>query len=253
MALQLVTIPCLADNYAFLIRNADTGETALVDAPEAAPVKAALAARGWRLDHILITHFHDDHVQAVPALRPGAQVWGNGADAHRLPPLDRPVAGGQAITLCGETCHVIDVPGHCDGHVAFHFPASDLVFTADSLMALCCGRLFEGTPEVAYASLMRLSALPGDPWVCSGHEYTMANARFAATLEQGNADLTSRIDRVMAAREKGVPTVPSRLSEERATNPYLRAHLPALKAAVGLPDATDLDVFTEIRARKNRF
>jgi hydroxyacylglutathione hydrolase len=253
MALELVTIPCLTDNYAFLIHNAATGETALVDAPEAAPVQAALSARGWRLDHILITHFHDDHVQAVPALRGGVTVWGNGADAHRLPPLDRRVAGGETVTICGEACHILDVPGHCDGHIAFHFPASDLVFTADSLMAFGCGRLFEGTPAQAYDSLLRLAALPGDPWVCSGHEYTAANARFAATLEQGNSDLTSRIDQVTTARQKGLPTVPSRLSEERATNPYLRAHLPALKAAVGMPDASDLDVFTEIRARKNRF
>lgn len=253
MALELVTVPCLADNYAFLIHDAASGETALVDAPEAAPVQAALAARGWRIDHLLITHFHDDHVQAVPALRDGAQVWGNGADAHRLPPLDRRVAGGETVTICGEPCEIIDVPGHCDGHVAFHFPQSGLVFTADSLMAFGCGRLFEGPPEVAYASLMRLSALPGDPLVCSGHEYTEANARFAATLEQGNAALTSRIGQITAARAKGVPTVPSRLSDERATNPYLRAHLPALKAAVDMPDASDAAVFAEMRARKNRF
>jgi hydroxyacylglutathione hydrolase len=253
MALELVTVPCLTDNYAFLIHDAATGETALIDAPEAAPVQAALAARGWRLSDILITHHHDDHIQAVPALRAGATVRGNAADAHRLPPLDRPLRGGDSLTICGETCHVIDVPGHCDGHIAFHFPESDLVFTADSLMAFGCGRLFEGTPAQAYASLMRLAALPGDPLVCSGHEYTAANARFAATLEQGNPDLTSRIDRVTAARQKGIATVPSRLSEERATNPYLRAHLPALKAAVGMPDATAAQVFAEIRDRKNRF
>ncbi len=253
MALELVTVPCLTDNYAFLIHDAGSGETALVDAPEAAPVQAALAARGWRLDHILLTHFHADHVQAVPALRAGATVHGNAADAHRLPPLDRPFRTGETLAICGEAVQVLDAAGHCDGHVAFHFSQSGLVFTADSLMALGCGRLFEGTPAQAYASLMRLAALPGDPWVCSGHEYTAANARFAATLEPGNADLTSRIERVTAAREKGLPTVPSRLSEERATNPYLRAHLPALKAAVGMPDASDLAIFTEIRERKNRF
>jgi hydroxyacylglutathione hydrolase len=253
MALELVTVPCLTDNYAFLIHDAATGETALIDAPEAAPVQAALAARGWRLSDILITHHHDDHIQAVPALRAGATVRGNAADAHRLPPLDRPFRTGETLTICRQPCAVIDVAGHCDGHVAFHFPDSHLVFTADSLMAFGCGRLFEGTPAQAYDSLLRLAALPGDPLVCSGHEYTLANARFAATLEQDNPDLTSRIAQVTAAREKGMPTVPSRLSEERATNPYLRAHLPALKAALGLPDASDLAVFTEIRARKNRF
>lgn len=255
MALDLVTIPCLTDNYAYLIYNTATGETALVDVPEAAPVLAALRARSWRLDHILITHHHDDHIQGVPELvaATDARVTGAAADAHRLPPLDAQVKDGDTITICGEACRVIDVSGHSMGHVAFHFPGSDLVFTADSLMAFGCGRLFEGTPEVAYASLLRLAALPGDPWVCSGHEYTASNARFAATLEADNPALISRIAEVAALREKGVATVPSRLSVERATNPYLRAHLPALKAAVGLPDASDSAVFAEIRARKDRF
>ena len=255
MALELVTIPCLTDNYAYLIHNAATGETALVDVPEAAPVLAALQVRGWRLDHILITHHHDDHIQGTAAVvaATGAQVTGAAADAHRLPKLDRQVSDGDVLMIGGEACHVLDVSGHSMGHIAFHFPASGLVFTADSLMAFGCGRLFEGTPEVAYASLMKLAALPGDPWVCSGHEYTAGNARFAATLEQGNPALISRIAEVAALREKGLPTVPSRLSDERATNPYLRAHMAALKAAVGLPNATDTMVFAEIRARKDKF
>lgn len=255
MALELVTIPCLTDNYAYLIHNAATGETALVDVPEAAPILAALQARGWRLDHILITHHHDDHIQGVPAVvaATGAKVTGAAADTYRLPPLDRQVADGDTLTIGGEACHVLDVSGHSMGHIAFHFPASDLVFTADSLMAFGCGRLFEGTPDVAYASLMKLAALPGDPWVCSGHEYTASNARFAATLEAENPALISRIAQVTMLREKGQPTVPSRLSDERATNPYLRAHLAALKVAVGLPNATDTMVFAEIRARKDRF
>jgi hydroxyacylglutathione hydrolase len=255
MPLELVTIPCLTDNYAYLIHNTATGDTALIDVPEAAPIIAALQARGWRLHHILITHHHDDHIQGVAALvaATGAHVTGAAADAHRLPPLDRTVSEGDTIEVCGEACHVLDVSGHSMGHVAFHFPASDLVFTADSLMAFGCGRLFEGTPDVAYASLLKLAALPGDPWVCSGHEYTASNARFAATLEADNPALMSRIAKVAALREKGQPTVPSRLSDERATNPYLRAHLPALKAAVGLPSATDTAVFAEIRARKDRF
>jgi hydroxyacylglutathione hydrolase len=255
MALELVTIPCLTDNYAFLVHNAATGETALIDVPEASPILAALSARNWTLDHILITHHHDDHIQGVPALvaATGAQVTGAAADAHRLPPLNRQVRDGDTITVCGHACHILDVSGHSIGHIAFHIPTADLVFTADSLMALGCGRLFEGTPAQAYASLMKLAALPGDPWVCSGHEYTAGNARFAATLEQDNPALMSRIADVTARREKGQPTVPSRLSDERATNPYLRAHLPALKSAVGLPNADDATVFAEIRARKDRF
>ncbi|MGL5010349.1 MAG: hydroxyacylglutathione hydrolase [Paracoccaceae bacterium] len=255
MPLELVTIPCLTDNYAYLIHNAATGETALVDVPEAAPILGALQSRSWKLHHILITHHHDDHIQGVPEVvaATGARVTGAKADAHRLPPLDTQVADGDSLIIGGEACHVLDVSGHSIGHVAFHFPASDLLFTADSLMALGCGRLFEGTPEQAYASLMKLSNLPGDPLVCSGHEYTAGNARFAATLEADNPALISRIEWITAMRAKGEPTVPSRLSDERATNPYLRAHLPALKAAVGLPNATDTAVFAEIRARKDRF
>jgi hydroxyacylglutathione hydrolase len=255
MALELVTIPCLTDNYAYLVHNATTGETALIDVPEAPPILAALQTRGWRLDHILITHHHPDHIDGVPAVvaATGAKVTGAAADAHRLPPLDTRVAEGDTLIIGGEACHVIDVSGHSIGHVAFHFPASNLVFTADSLMALGCGKLFEGAPAMAYASLLKLAALPGDPLVCSGHEYTAANARFAATLEADNAALISRIAQVTALREKGQPTVPSRLSEELATNPYLRAHLPQMKAAVSLPNATDAEVFAEIRARKDRF
>jgi hydroxyacylglutathione hydrolase len=255
MALALLTIPCLTDNYAYLIHNNATGETALIDVPEAAPILAALADKGWTLHHILLTHHHDDHIQGVPEMvaATGAKVIGGSADAHRLPALDTKVKDGDSLTICGEACHIIDVSGHTIGHIAFHFPASALVFTADSLMALGCGKLFEGPPEMAYASLLKLAALPGDPLVCSGHEYTASNARFAATLEQDNPALISRIMDVTAKRAKGEATVPSRLSLELATNPYLRAHLPSLKTAVGLPTATDEQVFAAIRARKDHF
>lgn len=255
MALELLTIPCLTDNYAYLIHDAASGETALIDVPEAAPILAALRAKGWTLHHILLTHHHDDHIQGVAEMvaATGAKVTGATADAHRLPPLDTQVAEGNTLTICSEDCHIIDVSGHSIGHIAFHFPASNLVFTADSLMALGCGRLFEGPPDMAYASLLKLAALPSDPLMCSGHEYTASNARFAATLEQDNPALISRIADVTAKRAKGEPTVPTRLSLERETNPYLRAHLPSLKLAVGLPNATDTEVFAEIRARKDRF
>jgi hydroxyacylglutathione hydrolase len=255
MALALLTIPCLTDNYAYLIHNDATGETALIDVPEAAPILAALADKGWTLHHILLTHHHDDHIQGVAEMvaATGAKVIGGSADAHRLPALDIKVKDGDSLTICGEACHIIDVSGHTIGHIAFHFPASALVFTADSLMALGCGKLFEGPPEMAYASLLKLAALPGDPLVCSGHEYTASNARFAATLEQDNPALISRIMDVTAKRAKGEATVPSRLSLELATNPYLRAHLPSLKTAVGLPTATDEQVFAAIRARKDHF
>lgn len=255
MPLELLTVPCLTDNYAYLVHDAATDQTALVDAPEAAPILAALEARGWRLDLLLLTHHHDDHIQAVPELRAatGAQVWGAAADAHRLPPLDRALRPGESVDLLSETATVIDVPGHTVGHIAFHLPESALVFTADSLMAGGCGRLFEGTAGQMHASLQTLARLPAKTLVCSGHEYTTSNLRFAATLEPANPALISRIAEVAQRRAGGLPTVPVTLQTEFDTNPYLRAHLPALQAAVDLPDADAVTVFAEIRNRKDRF
>jgi hydroxyacylglutathione hydrolase len=253
MPLTLVTVPCLRDNYAFLLHDPAGGGTALVDAPEAGPIRAALAARGWRLTDILLTHHHDDHTAGVAELRTGARVIGAAADAHRLPPLDLAVADGDTVAVCGEDARVIAVPGHTLGHIAFHFPKTGALFTADSLMALGCGRLFEGTAEQMWDSLSRLAALPPATLVCSGHEYAAANARFALTVEPENAALQARAAAIDAARAEGRPCVPSTLAEELATNPFLRASLPAVKAAVGLPGAAEAAVFAALRARKDRF
>lgn len=255
MPLEIVTIPCLSDNYAYLAHDPVTGATAVVDVPDAAPVEAELAARGWRLTDILITHHHHDHVGGVAALRSahGARVVGAAADAHRLPPLDLAVAAGDMVAIGGEKGQVLDVSGHTIGHIAYHFPDSGAVFTADSLMALGCGRVFEGTPEMMWASLSRLAALPPDTLVFSGHEYTAANGSFALTIEPGNAALQARVQAVAALRAEGKPTVPSRLSEELATNPFLRAGRAEVKAAVGMAGAPDAAVFAEIRGRKDRF
>ena len=255
MPLEIVTIPCLSDNYAFLLHAADSGETALVDAPEAAPVLAALAERGWALSEIWLTHHHWDHVDGVAELREatGARVLGAAADAHRLPPLNGELAEGRSHRFAGHAVQVLDVPGHTVGHVALYLPQAGAVFTGDSLMALGCGRLFEGTPEQMWASLSKLAALPPGTLVCSGHEYTAANARFALTIEPGNAALQARARSVEAARAAGRPTVPSRLSDELATNPFLRANLPDVKAALGMADSSDTAVFAEIRRRKDAF
>ena len=255
MPLDLVTIPCLSDNYAFLIHDAASGDTAVIDVPEAAPILAALRQRGWTLSQILLTHHHADHIQGVAELRAatGARVAGYAADAHRLPPLDLAVHEGQTVQVGTETGTVIDVSGHTIGHIAFHFPASALVFTADSLMACGCGRLFEGTGPQMWDSLSKLARLPPETLVCSGHEYTASNARFALSLEPDNQALISRVATIADARQIGQPTVPSRLSDELATNPFLRASHPQMKARLGLSEATDAAVFTEIRARKDRF
>lgn len=253
--LDLVTVPCLADNYAYLIHDPDTGQTAVIDVPEPGPILAALNAHQWRLTDILITHHHDDHIQGVEPLRAqtGAMVLGAAADAHRLPRLDLALDEHSFFSVGSEFARVIEVPGHTIGHIAFHFPDSRLAFTADSLMAGGCGRLFEGTARQMHHSLQKLAALPPDTLICSGHEYTTANLRFATTLEPGNPQLISRAAEVAAKRARGTPTVPVPLQVELDTNPYLRAHLPALKAAVGLPDADDVTVFAEIRARKDKF
>ncbi|MBE0454697.1 MAG: hydroxyacylglutathione hydrolase [Roseovarius sp.] len=255
MALQILTIPCLSDNYAFLAHDPATGATAAVDVPEAAPVLAALREQGWTLSDVVLTHHHADHIQGLDALlsEAPARVIGAATDAHRLPPLDLAVTEGDTIGIGAETGHVIDVSGHTMGHIALHFPASAAVFTADSLMALGCGRVFEGTMHQMHASLGKLATLPPATTVYSGHEYTAANARFALTIDPDNPRLHDRVAAVESARAQGRPTVPSRLDEELATNPFLRADDPAIRARLGMEEAADADVFAEIRRRKDHF
>ena len=253
--LELVTIPCLTDNYAFLLHDEASGHTTLVDVPEATPILNALAARGWKLDQILLTHHHSDHIQGVPEVlaATSATVLGARADAHRLPPLTRALSEGDTVQVGPETGQVFDVSGHTVGHIAFYFPSSGLAFTADSLMAGGCGRLFEGTPAMMWQSLSKLAALPGETLICSGHEYTTSNLRFAASIEPDNPALQARIAKVAVARAENRATVPSPLSSELATNPFLRARLPLVKALLGMSDAADAAVFAEIRARKDKF
>lgn len=251
MTVTLLTIPCLSDNYAYLLHNDQTSQTALVDAPEAGPIRDALSARGWTLDQIFLTHHHWDHVDAVDDLRGDAEVIGAAADAHRLPPLDRAVADGDRIALVGTEAQVMEVSGHTIGHLALHLPDAGFLFTADSLMAMGCGRLFEGTPAQMLDSLTRLAALPGDTVVCSGHEYTATNMAFARDLEPDNPEIAARAAEVEALRSSGQPTVPSRLAQERATNPFLRAADPALAKAIGMEGASPVEVFTRIRALRD--
>ncbi len=252
---EIVTIPCLKDNYAFLVHDPTTGATAAIDVPEAAPITAALTARGWQLTDILITHHHWDHIDGVEALRAttGARVWGAAADAHRLPPLDHAVAEGDQIPIGTLTAHVIDVPGHTIGHIALHVPQAQAVFTADSLMAMGCGRLFEGTAAQMWDSLQKLAALPPLTQVFSGHEYTMGNVRFALTIEPDNRALISRLRQIETARAADRPTVPSVLADELATNPFLRAADPGIARHLGLEGQAPADVFARVRSLKDSF
>ncbi|MCR8548717.1 hydroxyacylglutathione hydrolase [Salipiger sp. P9] len=251
--MEIVTVPCLSDNYAYLVKGPEG--VCLIDAPEAAPIIAALEARGWGLDTLLITHRHHDHVEGVAALRGkyGCTVLGPAAEADKLPPLDTAVEGGAALTVSGLRLEVIAVPGHTLGHVAFYMPEAEAVFTADSLMALGCGRVFEGTPDMMWDSLSRLAALPPQTMVYSGHEYTASNARFALTIEPGNEALKLRADAIAKARAEGQPTAACMLSEELATNPFLRPDSPEIRDLLGMEGASAAEVFTEIRARKDRF
>ncbi len=221
MTLEIITIPCLADNYAFLLHS--NGTTALIDAPEAAPVLAALKQKGWSLDMVLLTHHHWDHIDGLPDIlkETSPKIVGAAKDAHRLPNLDIAVDEGDEITVGKLAGRVIDVSGHTVNHIAFAFEGA--VFTGDSLFALGCGRVFEGTMPMMHESLQKLAVLPPDTMVYSGHEYTLGNAKFSLTIEPDNAALQVRVADVERLRAAGMPTVPSLLSLELATNPFLRA------------------------------
>ncbi len=252
---QIVTVPCLSDNYAFLIHDPVSGDTALVDAPEPNAILTELTERGWTLTHVLLTHHHWDHIDGLSAILSAhpAKVIGAQADAHRLPALDLALSEGDTFEFAGEDVSVLDVSGHTVGHIAFHFPQSKAVFTGDSLMAMGCGRLFEGTPEMMFASLSKLAALPDDTTVCSGHEYTASNCAFATSLGENNPTVAQRVTETTDMRAKNIPTVPSSLGLEKATNPFLRSADPDLATAIGMPGAAPVDVFTEVRKRKDNF
>ena len=247
-------VPCLSDNFAYLLHDAESGATALIDAPEAAPIMAALQAEGWKLSHLFLTHHHDDHVQGVAELRDNYEVEliGAEADAHRLPELDTAVQPGDVIDFAGRSVQVIDAPGHTVGHVAFYMPQEAMLFSGDALFALGCGRLFEGTPAQAWETLTRFAALPGDTKVYFGHEYTLANAEFSLDIEPGNALLRQRMRGVIATLRAGGLTTPTTIDDEKATNVFMRADSPEVQATVGKQGAPLVEVFTEVRERKNR-
>jgi hydroxyacylglutathione hydrolase len=234
-------VPILSDNYAWLLRDVASGATAVVDPAEVAPVVAAIEEAGARLDLILLTHHHPDHVAGTDAIRDryGARVVGARADAHRLPRLDRAVAEGDSVALGETAAQVLETPGHTRGHIAYVFADPSVLLCGDTLFSLGCGRLLEGTAEELHASLRKFAALPDETLVCCGHEYTENNARFALHADPRNVALVAYAAEVRARRARGQPTVPSRLADERACNPFLRA-----------PDVATL---ADLRARKDRF
>ena len=253
--LEIELVPCLSDNYAYLVRDPDEDFCAIVDPSEARPVNAALAARGWRLTHILNTHHHPDHTGGNAALKAehGAKVVGPGKDRARIPALDEGVEEGSPFALGSHRARAIEIPAHTRAHIAFVFEADGAVFTGDTLFAMGCGRLFEGTPGMMWNSLSKLMGLADSMRVYCGHEYTLNNGRFALTLEPGNTDLEARMREVEALRADGMPTIPSTIGLEKRTNPFLRPQSPEIRRTLNMMDADDVAVFAELRARKDRF
>lgn len=254
-ALEIEIVPCLSDNYAYVLHDAADGFCAVVDPSEAAPVLEVLRARGWKLTHVLNTHHHLDHTGGNLALKEefGAKIVGPGKDRERIPGIDVGVDGDTSFALGKHSIRILEIPAHTRAHIAFVFESDRSVFTGDTLFAMGCGRLFEGTPEMMWSSLSTLMTLPDDTRVYCGHEYTLSNGRFALTLEPGNEDLQRRVVEVERMRAAGSPTVPSTIGLERKTNPFLRPQSREIRQTLGMENAGDVEVFAAMRARKDKF
>jgi hydroxyacylglutathione hydrolase len=253
-AFDIVLVPCLTDNYCVLLHEPVSGETAAIDAPNAAAIKAALAERGWRLNHIFITHHHTDHTAGIAELKAfyGASVTGPEAEADRIPGLTRVVTVSTRLSFAEHVINVLETPGHTLGHVTYFFPDDAMVFTGDTLFSLGCGRVFEGEAHMMWESISKIATLPGDTNLYCGHEYTLNNARFAMTIEPENEALKARVTEVEALRAAGKPTLPSTLNVEKATNPFLRPQSRIIRARLGLEGAPDWQVFARLRQLKNK-
>ena len=240
-ALDIVVVPAFADNYLWLIHDEDSGETAVVDPGDPAPVLAEAERRGWRITKILNTHWHPDHTGGNLAIKQatGAEIWGPAGDNGRVPGLDHPLAEGDRISIGGHSAEVWEVPGHTLGHIAYIFADDEIAFVGDTLFAMGCGRLFEGSPEQMHRSLGRLAELPAETRLYCAHEYTLANARFAAHAFPENKEIAERLRHVEQERSEARPTVPTTVALERTTNPFL------------LTD--DVEEFAELRREKDSF
>lgn len=225
MPIEIVQIPVLSDNYVYLVHEPESGRTAVVDPALAPPVLAETETRGWRITDIWNTHWHRDHTGGNLEIKEatGAFVTGPAGEADKIPGLDRTVGEGDTVRLGDVEARVIEVPAHTAGHIAYHLAEDEALFCGDTLFAMGCGRLFEGTAEQMWGNFTRLMALPDPTRVYCAHEYTLSNGRFALTVEPGNTALESRMETVEAARARGEPTIPTTIGLERATNPFTRA------------------------------
>jgi hydroxyacylglutathione hydrolase len=240
MPLEIIRIPVLSDNYVWLVHEPDSGETMVVDPAVAEPVLAEAGARGWQITQIWNTHWHPDHTggNAVIKAVTGCTITGPAAEKERIPTLDRLVAEGVTVRLGAVEAQVIDVPAHTAGHIAYHFAEDRVAFVGDTLFAMGCGRLFEGTAAQMFGNMRKLEALGDDTAIYCAHEYTLSNGRFALTVEPGNDALVERMAQVTAMRNRDEPTVPTTIALERATNPFMRAR--------------SIDELAERRAAKDR-
>jgi hydroxyacylglutathione hydrolase len=246
---------CLKDNYGVLLHDSESGATASIDAPEAAPIEAALAETGWKLTDILVTHHHADHTGGIVALKKKykCRVVAPAAEADTIPEVDLTVREGDKVLVGKLSANVIETPGHTLGHIAYWFHADKLAFVGDTLFSIGCGRVIEGTPGMMWRSLVKLRDLPNDTEIFCGHEYTAANIKFALSIDRNNPVLEARaaqVGRLIAERE---PTIPVTIGDEKLANPFLRADVPDLAADIGMAGKPAAQVFAEIRARKNRF
>jgi hydroxyacylglutathione hydrolase len=253
--LKIEQIPVLSDNYVYLVHEPGAGVTGVVDPAVAAPVLERLRQRGWTLDWILSTHHHADHTGGNLELKQatGCRIAGAKKDAARIPGIDVGLVEGDRFELGQAEAEVFETPGHTLGHISYWFEDANALFCADTLFSLGCGRVFEGNFEQMWQSLSKLAALPDAALVYCGHEYTQSNARFALSVDPDNPALKARAAEVDRQRAAGQPTVPTTLGQERAANPFLRPHDPAIRRRLGMADASDAEVFAELRKRKDRF
>lgn len=253
--LEIHQIPVLHDNYLYLIKDISSGNVAIVDPAVSEPVLKKLEELGWTLTHILNTHHHMDHTGANLELKEktGCLIVGSKNDASRIPGIDVLLSEGDVYEFGASKAQIFDVSGHTLGHIAYWFEQSDALFCGDALFALGCGRLFEGTPQQMWQSLSKLIKLPDETRVFCAHEYTEANANFALSVEPQNTDLQTRFEEILKLRGAGIPTVPSTLGDEKSTNPFLRPDSTYIQETLNMRGANLVDIFAEIRSRKDTF
>ena len=253
--LETKLIPCLSDNYAVLVHDRESNLTLLVDAPEDKPILDALTETGWPLTHILITHHHPDHIAGLNAIRlaTSAKIYGPALSGARIPFVDIPVEDGDEFAFGDRTVCALSTPGHTLDHICYWLPDAQLAFTGDTLFSLGCGRIFEGNPKDMWFAVDRLAKLPPETTIYCGHEYTETNGNFCLSIEPENELLQQKMKEIRALRAEGKPTLPTTVLDELTTNSFVRANHPDVKAALGMKDAQDWEVFAEIRKRKDNF